>query len=181
MYIRFTNNLKIMKKIFFILFLVIYSCNTDNTKAQDNDVTTYYFIRHAEKVRYEKNNDNPDLTEKGALRAENWAVVFENVPFNIIYSTNYNRTKQTATPTAKSKNLEIQFYDPKELYSSEFKEVTKGKTVLIVGHSNTTTQFVNKVLENEKYSDIDDRNNSNLYILTISNNTISDILLKIDR
>lgn len=170
-----------MKKIFFLLFLVIYSCNNDNTEAQDNYVTTYYFIRHAEKDRNEKNNDNPDLTEKGIQRAENWMAVFDKVPFDIIYSTNYNRTIQTANPTAKHKNLEVQIYDPKALYNEDFKSKTKGKKVLIVGHSNTTPQFVNKVLEMEKYPDIDDLNNSNLYILTISNNTISDILLKIDR
>lgn len=166
-----------MKKNFFLFFVIIYSLNI---QAQDNEVTTYYFIRHAEKVRKHKSDKNPKLKKKGNKRAENWAVVFENIPFDIIYSTNYKRTIQTATPTAKSKNSEVQFYNPRELYNSEFKAHTKGKTVLIVGHSNTTPQFVNKVLGAKKYPDIDDHNNSNLYIVTISKNSISDHLLKID-
>ena len=47
---------------------------------------------------------------------------------------------------------------------------TKGKTVLIVGHSNTTPKFTNGLLGEEKYEDIADDNNANLYVVTISKN-----------
>ena len=167
-----------MNKI--VLLLITLFCIL-NLQAQETETetTTYYLIRHAEKVRSNAKNKNPNLTEKGVDRAINWSKTFEHINFDYIYSTNYNRTVQTALPTAKRKNLEIRFYDPSDLFNEEFKALTKGKTVLIVGHSNTTPQFVNKILATKKYIDIDDRNNSNLYILTISNNAISDILLKI--
>ena len=167
-----------MNKI--VLLLITLFCIL-NLQAQETETetTTYYLIRHAEKVRSNAKNKNPNLTEKGVDRAINWSKTFEHINFDYIYSTNYNRTVQTALPTAKRKNLEIRFYDPNDLFNEEFKALTKGKTVLIVGHSNTTPQFANKILATKKYSDIDDRNNSNLYILTISNNAISDILLKI--
>lgn len=166
-----------MRKIIFLLLIAI---NIFEIQAQESKTTTYYFIRHAEKSRVDIANKNPDLTEKGKNRAKNWTTVFENVNFDLIYSTNYNRTIQTAIPTAKSKNLEIQFYNPDELYSEDFKLKTKGKTVLVVGHSNTTPLFLNKILENETYSEIDDTNNSNLYIITITNDIINNILLVID-
>ena len=168
-----------MNKI--VLLLITLFCIL-NLQAQETkaETTTYYLIRHAEKVRSNAKNKNPNLTEKGVDRAINWSKTFEHINFDYIYSTNYNRTVQTALPTAKRKNLEIRFYDPNDLFNEEFKALTKGKTVLIVGHSNTTPQFANKILATKKYSDIDDRNNSNLYILTISNNAISDILLKIE-
>jgi len=162
------------------LFLILIAITTLQIQAQESDITTYYFIRHAEKIRTDKANKNPNLTEKGLDRAENWSTVFGGVNFDLIYSTNYNRTIQTATLIAKSKNLEIQFYNPRELYNKEFQIKTKGKTVLVVGHSNTTPMFVNKIIKKEKYSDINDRNNSNLYIVTISKTLISDILLKIE-
>ena len=162
------------------LFFILITVTTLQIQAQKSDITTYYFIRHAEKVRTDKANKNPNLTKKGLDRAENWNTVFGNVNFDLIYSTNYNRTVQTAIPTAKSKNLEIQFYNPRELYNKEFQIKTKGKIVLIVGHSNTTPMFVNKVIGKEKYSNINDHNNSNLYIVTISKTLISDVLLKID-
>jgi len=166
-----------MKKLLFLLIIVL---STLKTQAQENEITTYYFIRHAEKERTDETNKNPNLNEKGTLRAEHWSTIFENVAFDAIYSTEYNRTIQTATPVALSKNLEVQFYDPNELFSEEFKIDTKGKTILIVGHSNTTPQFVNAILESDNYHEMEDTNNSNLYIVTIINNIKTDILLKIE-
>ena len=165
-----------MKKSIF-LFLILF-CFL-KIQAQENEVTSYYFIRHAEKVRSDKENTKPDLTEKGAQRAQYWSTVFGNIDFDIIYSTNYNRTIQTATPTAISKGLDIQFYNPEELFSEEFRLITKGKTVLVVGHSNSTPAFVNTILGKEKYSQISDKNNSNLYIVTVTGSEVIDILLKI--
>jgi len=162
-----------MKNLFLIaLFFSL------NIFAQETKPTTYYFIRHAEKVQ-KSTNDNPDLTKKGKKRAVYWSEVFQHVNFDMIFSTNYKRTIATASPTAISKKLKIKLYDAKKLYSKDFKEKTRGKTILIVGHSNTTPQFVNKIIGKQKYHEINESNNSNLYILTISENLKSSILLKI--
>ena len=50
----------------------------------------------------------------------------------------------------------------------------------MVGHSNTTNVFANKVLGFDKYEEIKDNNNSNLYIVTLVDKKASSILLKID-
>lgn len=57
---------------------------------------------------------------------------------------------------------------------------TKGKTVLIVGHSNTTPKFVNDLLGEVKYQDIADNNNANLYKVTITNDGKTDELSVVD-
>ena len=165
-----------MKKILFLIILtfsLITACSKDET-------TTYYLIRHAEKVRIDNTNRNPNLNKNGQERAEKWANRFKNVPFDAIYSTNYNRTIQTATPTAESKNLEIQTYNPSKMYDSIFKQATKGKTVLIVGHSNTTPIFANKILEEEKYQFMDDNNNASLYIVTITGDKKTSVIEKVE-
>ena len=163
-----------MKNLFLIaLFFSL------NIFAQETKPTTYYFIRHAEKVQKSTNN-NPDLTKKGKKRAVYWSEVFQHVNFDMIFSTNYKRTIATASPTAISKKLKIKLYDAKKLYSKDFKEKTRGKTILIVGHSNTTNAFANKVLGEEKYPQIDDSNNSNLYIVTVIDGKVSSVLLKIN-
>lgn len=54
---------------------------------------------------------------------------------------------------------------------------TKGKTILVVGHSNTIPMFVNKLLKNNKYQQIDHDNYGNLYIVEIIESTITDKLL----
>ena len=66
------------------------------------------------------------------------------------------------------------------MYSESFQYNTKGKTVLIVGHSNTTPMFANKILGKQVYKAIDDKNNSNLYIVTVIGDKTSSVLLKID-
>ncbi|MDF1516581.1 MAG: histidine phosphatase family protein, partial [Lutibacter sp.] len=97
-------------------------------------------------MRGNPTDKNPDLNEIGKKRAEYWNTVFKNVAFDEIYSTNFNRTLQTAAPMAKTKNLEVKIYHPESLYNDDFQLKTKGKTVLVVGHSNTTPLFVNKIL-----------------------------------
>ena len=164
-----------MKKLiltftFFSLTLISYS----------QEVTTYYFIRHAEKLRIDKTDKNPNLNYNGYKRAEAWKDVFSNISFDAVYSTDYNRTKLTAKPTADSNNLPILLYNPNSMYSEALKNNTKGKTVLVVGHTNTTNVFVNKILGVEKYEEINDNNNSNLYIVTITDGKSSSVLLKIN-
>jgi broad specificity phosphatase PhoE len=164
-----------MKKLiltftFFSLTLISYS----------QEVTIYYFIRHAEKLRIDKTDKNPNLNYNGYKRAEAWKDVFSNISFDAVYSTDYNRTKLTAKPTADSNNLPILLYNSNSMYSEAFKNNTKGKTVLVVGHSNTTNVFVNKILGVEKYEEINDNNNSNLYIVTITDGKSSSVLLKIN-
>lgn len=161
----------ILTFLFFFVTLISYS----------QEITTYYFIRHAEKLRIDKTDKNPNLNYKGYKRAEAWKDIFSNITFDAIYSTDYNRTKLTAKPTADRNNLPILLYNPKAMYSEAFKNNTKGKTVLVVGHSNTTNVFVNKILGVEKYHEINDNNNSNLYIVTVSSDgKSSSVLLKIN-
>ena len=147
---------------------------------KEDKTTTYYLIRHAEKDRSDKTNRNPHLTEKGLKRADNWSNVLKDVKFDAIYSTDYNRTKETALPTAKANNLEIKLYDPRKMASKEFLANTKGKNVLVVGHSNTTPMFVNALLSEKKYDMIADNNNGNLYIVTITNNSKSSSVLVVN-
>ena len=171
-----------MKRLVILCFALLLTLPTFAQDSNSNEkTTTYYFIRHAEKDRSDKTNKDPNLIQKGVLRAAKWSFVLENIEFDAVYSTNYNRTKQTAQPTAEKKGVEVTIYDPRQLFSEEFANNTLGKTVLVVGHSNTTPAFVNAVLGMKKYDSIDDNNNANLYIVTISpSGEKSDTLLVIN-
>lgn len=170
-------------KIFILLLALSASpLSSLSAFAQDstNDTTVYYCIRHAEKDRSNPANKNPGLTSQGQLRAKQWAKVLANVEFDAVYSTNYLRTRQTATPTAEQQGLTIKSYDPTDLYNEAFQSCTKGQTVLVVGHSNTTPEFVNKVLEAETYPWIDDTNNGMLFIITKKGEDVSVQVLQIN-
>jgi len=164
-----------MKKILFLFFFAsVFSACTSN------ETTTYYLIRHAEKDRTDKTNRNPNLNDKGLERAKKWANYFDSIDLDAIYSTNYNRTMQTAQPTADSKYLKIVNYDPRKMYDSIFQIYTKGKQVLIVGHSNTTPVFVNKILGEKKYEWMKDDDNSSLFIVTVSKNKKTSTIKKVE-
>lgn len=133
-------------------------------------------IRHAEKVA---NSQNPDLSLIGLERATLWNKIFSEIDFDQIYSTDYNRTRQTVTLIAVDKKINIGLYDPKTLSITSFKKETLGKKVLIVGHSNTTANFVNQIINQNKYATIEDTTFGNLYIVTINGDTITHQLLKL--
>ncbi|WP_031425705.1 SixA phosphatase family protein [Flavimarina sp. Hel_I_48] len=137
-----------------LLLLVLTTLSCENSEKQKS--TTYYFIRHAEKERGPNVGSDPLLTEKGMERAKFWANYFEDKNIDAVYSTDTKRTRATAKPTTEKFNLTTLTYDAQDMYNASFKEKTMGKTVLIVGHSNTTPQFVNKILGKEQYEAIDD-------------------------
>ena len=163
-----------MKKIFVLFLLLLGPIGI----AQE--VTTYYLIRHAEKVRTDKTNRDPHLTVEGQQRAQSWSNILAEVPFDKVFSTPYHRTKETAQPLAMAKNLPITLYNPRSLYDAEFQEQSKGKIVLVVGHSNTTPALANKIIGQEKYPQIDDDKNGNLYILQVSPQGVTSQLLLIE-
>lgn len=175
-----------MKKITLIALtlFVAFACNESqkkNTSVSTEEIsTTYYLIRHAEKDRSDPSNANPELTSEGIQRAQNWAQYFENIKIDQIYSTDYSRTMQTAAYVAKQKNLMIESYDPGILYGEDFKTLTEGNNVLVVGHSNTTPQFVNAIIGKDEYVDIPDDENGMLFMVTVVNDTTNVQLFTVD-
>ncbi len=169
-----------MKQLFIVFFLLIFTFPSFSQNEESAKTTTYYFIRHAEKDRSDKTNKNPHLTEVGKKRAEHWNNILKHIKFDAVYSTGYNRTKETAKPIAIKNELELILYHPRNLDKEAFLNNTKDKTVLIVGHSNSTPTFVNSILGYKKYEHIDDNNNGNLYIITIIDGKITDQVLEIN-
>lgn len=134
---------------------------------QSNDITRLMFIRHAEKTEF--SGIDPQLTEEGIARANNWAEFFAKRGIDAIYSTKTKRTLSTAAPISELTGIDITVYDAKTIDINLLAKVNKGKTVVIVGHSNTIPKMVNKLLGEERYALIDDDNYGNLYIVTIEN------------
>ena len=149
-------------------------------EASHDNCSTFYLIRHAEKVRADKSEPNPDLNEKGFVRAQNWKNYFSDKEVSKIYSTNYKRTLKTVEPLAKKNNLELVFYSPSDIDYDGFIKSNIGKTTLVVGHSDTIPDFVNELIDNDYYPQIDDLNNSNLYIVSVCGSTVTHKLIKVD-
>ena len=157
--------------IFLLTLLSSGDNNPDFSKAavQEN-LTTYYFIRHAEKDASDPQNKDPQLSAEGQKRAQEWAKIFKDVEFDLIFSSDYNRTRTTASAIADSQEKEVDIYDPRKLFDPEFQKKTSGKTVLVVGHSNTNPVFVNLILGSEKYMALDEQEYGSLFIVTVGPN-----------
>jgi 2,3-bisphosphoglycerate-dependent phosphoglycerate mutase len=146
----------------------------------ENDCSTFYLIRHAEKVRINKTDKDPALNEKGMIRALNWRDFFIDKDISKIYSTNYKRTLETVKPIEVAMGLTAILYSPSSINYKNFISSNKGEIVLVVGHSNTIPDFVNELINDQVYSQIDDLNNSNLYIVSLCESNISHRLIKVN-
>ncbi len=158
-----------------ILTILFFSCNLTV-----DDCVEVYLIRHAEKDRSYPLNKNPHLNEKGIERSLLWNGYFENKEVNSIYSTNYNRTIETVLPVSIAKGIKPIIYSASNINYESFLKKEKGNTVIVVGHSNTIPGFVNKLIEDDYYKQINDTVNSNLYIVKKCSEEISHYVIQID-
>ena len=85
-----------------------------------------------------------------------------------IYSTDYSRTINTAKPTANSKELKIEKYNPRDLVGFSKLLIDAKKDVLVVGHSNTTGVLAG-LLIGEELGEIDLDIYDRIYQVVISN------------
>jgi broad specificity phosphatase PhoE len=95
-------------------------------------------VRHAEKTKDKK---DPTLTEEGTKRAQDLALRLKSVPLTKIYSSDYKRTRDTAAPIAAAMNLEVIFYNPRDLEGFSKDLLMETRHILVVGHSNTTPEL----------------------------------------
>ena len=154
------------KKLIILLVLLFgfQSCQI----AQKDDLFTIYLVRHSEKDLSSENESDPPLTKCGKQRSESLSAFLEDVNLDAIYSTDYNRTINTALPTANSKDLKIENYYPKDLVEFSKSLLNSKKDVLVVGHSNTTGVLAG-LLVGEEIGEIDLDIYDRIYQVVISN------------
>lgn len=110
--------------------------------------------------------NDPPLTTAGSERAEALSDIMKTKKIGYIFSTNTTRTKLTAEPTRAYFNLATELYAP--VPDSAFITTLKSlkKNALIVGHSNTVDDIINKLCGSIKISaDLKDADYDNLFIV----------------
>lgn len=166
------KNKNVAKKfvLSFILGLLLVA-----SKGQTN---TYILVRHAEKdttqVGSTAMNANPNLNKLGLKRSKQLIKALKEFTIDSIYSTNFNRTIQTATPTSKKRKLEVKLYNHKQLkeFAAQLKTY-QNKTILIIGHSNSTPALVNFLIGKESYKALDESIYNRIYIVKLVNGEAS--------
>jgi broad specificity phosphatase PhoE len=129
---------------------------------------TIYVVRHAEKAVQGPNmtSDVP-LSEKGMQRAGKLKEMLQQKNVGFIFSTQTIRTTTTAKPLSDATGVPVQFYNHRDTLDKFVARVnaTSKKSVLIVGHSNTVDDVVNKFTGTNTLSDLPDSVYNKLFIL----------------
>jgi len=168
-----------MTKKFYTLILIILGYQSDAVAQKNNEIFTIYLVRHSEKDLTSDNHSDPPLTPCGEQRSESLSIFLSAVDLDAIYSTNYNRTKNTALPTATSKGLEIKEYDPEKLKDFSNFLLQSKQDAFVVGHSNTTAVLAG-LLVNEELGEFDLDIYNRVYQVVICNNSSRLYLLHTD-
>ena len=110
----------------------------------DQATTTVVLSRHAEKVP--DGSRDPELTDEGRARAERLAFTVAELGVTTVYSTPFERTKDTAAPTAAAAGVETTIVDVAGDHIGDMvrrlRSDHQGETLLVVGHSNTVPEIV---------------------------------------
>jgi broad specificity phosphatase PhoE len=140
--------------------------------AQNKATTKLYIVRHAEKMTDNPEERDPLLTSKGTERAEALGQLMRQKNIQAIYATDYKRTNATAQPTANNHGLMIQSYDAKNLKTAiaTILKNNNGKTVLIVGHSNTILESIEAAGALKPFASVGDNDYDNLFLVTLKKN-----------
>lgn len=148
--------------------LVIHKTDTLILKQYIEDsATTFILSRHAETTGI---GTDPSLSIAGQERATELARILKNTKIQAVYSTNYNRTKETSSKVASNYGLSTQIYDPAKLDElvNTILQQFHSQVVYIAGHSNTTNVLLNILVGTNIYGTIPDSEYDNLYIVQVS-------------
>ena len=145
--------------LIFFSFALLTSCSR-----------TFYIVRHAEKAAAGNNttmmSNDPPLSEAGKLRADALKETLKGKKIGYIFSTNTVRTRSTAEPLRAWLNLTTETYQPLPDEAFIDRLLSLRKNVLLVGHSNTVDDVVNKLCSTVKIpTDLPDSAYDNLFVI----------------
>lgn len=139
---------------------------------------TFILLRHAEKdTAPGANRIDPDLTAVGKERARRLIEVTRAFQPEQIFSTAYKRARQTAAPLAEAVRpgyrVQTQHYnfDRLEEFAARLLKLN-ARTVVIVGHNNTTPELANALIKQEKYQPLADSEYGKIWIIKIKNGKV---------
>lgn len=170
-----------MKQLRFLLAVTVLLFLLTATHV-NSQTTTFILLRHAEKDTTVQGSTtmqaDPPLSADGKARAARIPEVLKAYHPDMIYSTNFIRTKSTVTPLSEKAGKEIQVYDHRNLkaFADELLK-QEGKTIVVAGHSNTTPILANFLIKENKYKPLDESIYNQYWIITIKDGKVESQVL----
>lgn len=134
-------------KRYYCIILLALLCTGNVVNAQENEITTVFLVRHAEK---ESDSRDPELSAEGRDRANELAKVLGSVELDAIYDTPFIRTRDTAKPTAEKLGITVETIqslqsDDLKMFMENTLKNHKGGKILIVSHSNIIPAIIKMI------------------------------------
>jgi broad specificity phosphatase PhoE len=128
-------------------------------------VTTVVLIRHGERNAIPANT-NPPLNAAGKARAKELIHVAGQSGIKAIYCSHFIRSLETAKPLAAHLGLSSIVMDEALQIKNDILSNRAGQTVLVIGHSNTVPDIINR-LGAGSVPVIDDGEFDNLFVVKV--------------
>ena len=143
--------------------------STAGARAQAQGPITVLVVRHAEKAATPA--DDPPLTAEGQARAQALLVAVRDAHVGAIITTQFLRTRSTAEPAATALGIKPEVVATGgATHAQDVATAIRthvGKTVLVVGHSNSVPAII-EALGAKRPPAICDSEYDNLFIVTIA-------------
>ena len=97
-----------------------------------------FVVRHGEKI----SNQDERLSEAGKARGELLAKMLADAGVAAVYSTDTERTRDTARPLSEARHIPVTVYDEPAALAEKVRAEHGGDTVLVVGHANTVPDLL---------------------------------------
>ena len=148
-----------MATIKFSMFLLILLAVESVGIAQST--TRIFVVRHADR------EPGDELNPSGMQRAVELKRILMNTGIDSIFSTGFVRTQKTVAPLAAALNLPVLLYDSNPPLLKRIDLYSKGKTVLVVGHSNTVAQLIKACGCQPPFLNVPDNQFDNLFLIIL--------------
>ena len=142
-------------------------------------VTTVYLVRHAEKDTT-ANPADPGLSGVGQVRAQALRQLLVRRHPDALFTTDTKRTRATIAPLAEATKLEPQVYNPRETTALAvlLRKEHMGKTVVIVGHSNTLLPLIESLGGTPPVEKIEDNEYDYLFTVHIADGVLPTVAVR---
>lgn len=140
-------------------------------RAAAQDATVVILVRHAERAAEPRND--PPLSPAGEARARALAAALADTRLDGIITTQFLRTRATADSIARARNITPDVVPTAggtalhvQAVADFVRQRFAGKTVLVVGHSNTIPAIIT-ALGGPRLADLCDSEYAHLYLLVL--------------
>ncbi len=145
--------------------------------------TTVILLRHADVLK--DGTQDPSLSEKGKAQIEDLIKTLEHAGVSVVFTTQFKRTIETGRKVAEHFKIPLVSNEVTgqniagypQLIADKIRSEYAGKTVVVVGHSNTVPQMA-QILSGKTPPPIDDATEFDAFYVVVTKNPGAGILIK---